>query len=185
MARPEFDRGLAPSTLPMDRMMLVLKRSPQQEAAFQKLLAEQQDHSSPNYHKWLTPEQFGAQFGASDQDIQTVTTWLQSQGFVVNKVSTGRTLIEFSGMASTVQKAFHTAIHQYMVNGEAHWANESDPQIPAALAQIVAGVNSLNDFRRHSMHHVVGASSKRRRPATVRAVNPHSACPAFMLRSSE
>ncbi len=47
MARPEFDRGLAPSTLPMDRMMLVLKRSPQQEAAFQKLIAEQQDHSSP------------------------------------------------------------------------------------------------------------------------------------------
>ena len=62
-------------------MLLVLKRSPEQDTALDKLMAEQQDQSSPNYHHWLTPEQFGEQFGPADQDIQTITSWLESQGF--------------------------------------------------------------------------------------------------------
>ena len=89
MARPQFDRGPAPASLPMDHMLLVLKRSPQQEAALETLLAQQQDRSSPNYHKWLTPEQFGRQFGPSDQDIQKITSWLQSQGFQVTLAPCG------------------------------------------------------------------------------------------------
>src|SRR5712692_10772535 len=52
LTRPEFDTGGAPPSLPMERMLLVLKRSPEQEAALQELLDEQQDKSSPNYHKW-------------------------------------------------------------------------------------------------------------------------------------
>ena len=68
LARPQFDRGAAPANLPMDRMLLVLR--PEQESALTKLLDEQQDRSSPNYHKWLTPEEFGHQFGPADEDIQ-------------------------------------------------------------------------------------------------------------------
>ena len=147
MARAEFDRGAAPASLPMEHMMLVLTRSAQQETALETLLAQQQDRSSASYHKWLTPEQFGQQFGPSDQDVQTITSWLQSNGFQVNGVANGRTTIDFSGTAGQVQSAFHTAIHSYVLtNGEQHWANSSDPQIPAALAPVVAGVNSLNNF---------------------------------------
>ena len=76
LARPQFDLGTAPATLSMDRMLLVLKRSAAQETALRKLLDDQQDKHSPNYHQWLTPEQFGKQFGPTDADIQTVTTWL-------------------------------------------------------------------------------------------------------------
>ena len=54
LARPQFDLGTAPATLPMQRMLLVLKRSPAQEAALRKLLDDQQDKHSPSYHKWLT-----------------------------------------------------------------------------------------------------------------------------------
>lgn len=155
LARPAYDRGLAPSDLPMQHMMLLLKRSPQQEAALDTLLAEQQDKKSPNYHKWLTPEEFGEQFGPSDQDIQTVKSWLQSQGFTVNEVTNGRTLVDFSGNASQVQTAFHTAIHRYVLpNGEQHWANSSDPQIPAALASVVGGIRSLHNFFPKSAHHL-------------------------------
>lgn len=111
-----------------------------------KLLDDQQDKNSANYHKWLTPEQFGQQFGPADADIQTVTSWLDSHGFQVAKVTKGRTMIEFSGTATQVQEAFHTAIHKYMVNGESHWANASDPEIPAALAPVVAGVHTLHNF---------------------------------------
>src|SRR5271170_1588461 len=102
LARPEFDRGAAPSNLAMDRMLLVLKRSPQQEAALEKLMAQQQDKSSPYFHKWLTPAQFGAQFGPADQDVETITRWLESHGFQVAPVSNGRTVIEFSGNAGQV-----------------------------------------------------------------------------------
>ncbi len=147
LARPEYDRGPAPASLPMQHMMLVLRRSPRQEAALDRLLADQQDKSSPNYHKWLTPAQFGAEFGPADSDIQTVESWLRSQGFTVNSVSNGRVVIDFSGTASQVQGAFHAAIHRYVLpDGEQHWANSTDPEIPAALASVVVGVSSLNNF---------------------------------------
>ncbi|MGI8961076.1 MAG: protease pro-enzyme activation domain-containing protein [Bryobacteraceae bacterium] len=156
LARPVFERGSAPADLPLDRMLLVLKRGPAQESALKQLLDEQQDRFSPNYHKWLTPEQFGSRFGPSDQDIQTVTLWLESQGFQVARVANGRNTIEFSGTASQVQNAFHTAIHRYVINSEEHWANANDPQIPAALAPVVAGVATLNTFRKRPLLHISG-----------------------------
>ena len=160
LARPEFDRGAAPADLPMNRMLLVLKRSPEQEAALRRLIDDQQDKASPNFHKWLTPEEFGQQFGPTDQDIQTVTLWLQSHGFQVAQVAKGRTVIEFSGSAAQVREALHTSIHKYAVNGEEHWANASDPEIPAALAPAVGGVLSLNNFRARPLYHSLGVVSR-------------------------
>ncbi len=154
LARPEFDLGTAPATLPMQRMLLVLKRSPQQETALRKLLDDQQDKSSPSYHKWLTPAQFGNQFGPTDTDIQTITSWLQSHGFQVGTTK-GRTVLEFSGSAGQVQETFHTRIHKYVVNEEQHWANASDPQIPTALTPAVAGVLTLHNFLKKPQIHLV------------------------------
>jgi hypothetical protein len=148
LAQPRFDIGAAPPNLSMQRMLLVLNRDPQRDFALHKLLDDQQDKASPNYHRWLTPDEFGIQFGPSDQDVQLVTGWLQTHGFQVNRVSHGRTVIEFSGMEAQVEQAFHTQVHQYSVNGQLHWANASDPQIPAALAPAVAGIWSLHDFKK-------------------------------------
>ena len=152
LARPEYDQGIAPDSLPTERILLVLKRSAEQETALRQLLDGQQIKSSPNYHMWLTPEQFGQQFGPADADIQAVTDWLTFQGFQVGHVAAGRTVIEFSGTAGQVRQAFHTEIHKYVVNGEEHWANASDPQIPAALTPVVAGFASLNNFPRGPMY---------------------------------
>jgi subtilase family serine protease len=146
LARPQFDRGPAPSDLPMERIQLVLQRGPDQEAALEKLMAEQQDRSSPNYHKWLTPNQFGQEFGPADQDIQTITSWLRSHGFQINNVSNGRTIIQFTGTAGQVQEALHTPIHKFVVGGEEHWANANDPSIPTALTPVVVGVATLHNF---------------------------------------
>lgn len=145
LARREFDLGTAPATLPMQRMLLVLKRSPGQESALRKLLDDQQDKASPNYHRWVTPEEFGKQFGPTDADLQTITGWLQSHGFQVAPTK-GRTVLEFSGSASQVKETFHTAIHKYIVNQELHWANANDPLIPAALTPAVSGVATLHNF---------------------------------------
>ena len=156
LAASQFDRGEAPGNLPMNRMLLVLQHSPAQESVIRQLLAEQQNQSSPNFHRWLTPQQYGQMFGPSEQDVQKVTSWLQSHGFEVAHVSPGRHVIEFSGTASQVQEAFHTAIHHYSVNGEDHWANSSDPQIPAALASVVVGVKSLHNFQATPNSHYAG-----------------------------
>src|SRR3984957_18699956 len=145
LARREFDLGTAPATLPMQRMLLVLKRSPGQESALRKLLDDQQDKASPYYHKWVTPEEFGKQFGPTDTDLQTITGWLQSHGFQVGSTK-GRTVLEFSGSASRVQETFHTAIHKYIVNEEQHWANANEPLIPAALTPAVSGIATLHNF---------------------------------------
>ncbi len=168
LARPEYDQGAAPDSLPTERMLLVLKRSAEQEAALRTLLDGQQIKSSPNFHMWLTPEQFGQQFGPADADIQAVTDWLTSQGFQVDHVATGRTVIEFSGTAGQVRQAFHTEIHKYVVKGEEHWANASDPQIPAALAPVVAGFASLNNFPRKPSHHLLGAFSRSKATGEVK-----------------
>jgi hypothetical protein len=146
LARVEFDQGTVSDGQPLHRMLLLLQRGADQESALQKLLDDQQNKSSANYHAWLTPAQFGQQFGPADADIQTVTNWLQSHGFQITNVTAGRTVIEFSGNAAQVRSAFHTAIHKYLVNGEARMANATDPQIPAVLAPVVAGPVSLNNF---------------------------------------
>jgi len=171
-ARPQFDQGAAPDSLPMQRMLLVLKRSPAQEAALDTLMEQQQDTSSPNYHAWLTPQQFGQQFGPADADVQTIRSWLESEGFTVNRLSNGRTVIEFSGTAGQVRIAFHTEIHRYNVNNEDHWANASDPQIPTALTPVVAGIDSLYNFPRHAMHHVAGVVSRSKATGKLQLATP-------------
>jgi subtilase family serine protease len=165
LARPQLDLGTAPATLPMQRMLLVLKRSPEQESALKKLLDDQQDKSSPSYHKWLTPDEFGKQFGPTDADLQTITNWLQSHGFQVGSTK-GRTILEFSGSASQVQEAFHTTIHKYIVNEEQRWANASDPSIPTALTPAVAGIDSLHNFRKKAMNSYVGEYSEQKKQLT-------------------
>jgi Pro-kumamolisin, activation domain len=146
LARPEFDRGLAPANLPMQHMLLVLKRSRAQEAALQAFMSEQLDPTSPEYHHWLTPTEFGQMYGPAQQDIDVITKWLTMHGFQVNNVANGRMTIDFSGNAAQVQAAFRTPIHQYVVKGAQHWANSGDPSIPTALTPVVAGVRSLNSF---------------------------------------
>ena len=160
LAQAQYDRGAASTSLTLNRMLLVLKRSPSQENALRQLMDDQQDKSSPNYHKWLTPDEYGQQFGPSDKDVQTVAAWLKSHGFQVAQISRGRTVIEFSGTVAQVQEAFHTSIHNYVVNGQTRLANSSDPQIPAALGPLVAGPLSLNSFPKKATSHFVGTYSK-------------------------
>jgi len=164
LARAEFDQGPVADAQPLNRILLLLRRSPDQEASLLKLLDEQQSKSSPNYHAWLTSDQFGKRFGPADADIQSVTQWLTSQGFTGIKVGPGRTVLEFSGTVSSVRNTFRTEVHRYLVGGIEHIANTSDPQIPAAVAPVVAGVVSLHSFR--PIPHVLSVGSFFRSRAT-------------------
>lgn len=167
-ARAQFDQGAVPGSQAMNRITMLLQRSPDQETALEQLMAQQLDKSSPNYHKWLTPAEFGAQFGPADADIQAIKDWLTTQGFTNIRVSAGKTIVQFDGNAGLVQAAFHTPIHSYFVNGKNHFANVDDPQIPAALLPVVAGIVSLHNFRRKSFIHNLGTVQQNARTGAVR-----------------
>ncbi|MGA2420258.1 MAG: protease pro-enzyme activation domain-containing protein, partial [Candidatus Acidiferrum sp.] len=146
MAKPANDRGALSDAQPITRMYLLLQRSGDQELALEQLIADQQNKNSANFHAFLTPQTFGKQFGPADSDIAAVTSWLASHGFQGMKVSNGRTIIEFNGTVGAVRSAFHTDIHQYSVHGETHFANVSDPQIPAALTPVIGGIVGMHNF---------------------------------------
>jgi subtilase family serine protease len=143
----ENDRGRVDDNLALEHMLLTLKRAPEDEARLAKRIDAMHNLNSPEYHRWMTPQQLGEAFGLSREDLATVQNWLESRGFTVNHVYQNGIVIDFSGTAGLVRRAFHTEIHNIVLpNGEAHIANVSDPQIPAALAPAVNGVGSLHDF---------------------------------------
>jgi subtilase family serine protease len=149
--RPEVkwakDLGPVAEDLPLEHMYLQLKRAPEQQRALEELVARLHDQKAPEYHHWLTADQIAARFGPAEEDIQSVTAWLESHGFRVNVVYRPNGVIDFSGPAGAIHEAFHTEIHNLEVNSKAHIANVSDPKIPAALVPVVHGVVSMNDFR--------------------------------------
>ena len=148
--RPEAvaqnDRGIVADDFPLNHMLLQLKRSPEREAALRQYIDELHDPQSPNYHQWLTPDQFAEHYGVAPEDVDTVTGWLKSRGFTVEGVPSSGLTIDFSGTAGLVRSAYHTEIHNLEVNGTPHFANMSDPRIPAALEPVVAGIVSLHNF---------------------------------------
>ncbi len=146
-ARPEFDQGPVAAGFPLRAVTIYLKPSASQQTSLQQLLSGQQNPASADFHKWLTPEQYADRFGVSQNDVNRITAWLQSQGLTAQRVARSRTWIEFSGTAQQVGQALHTQIHQYLENGQLHYANSTDPSIPAALSDIVLGLHGLNNYR--------------------------------------
>jgi hypothetical protein len=150
--RTAHDLGTMDGDHPLQRMMLVMTPSSAQQASLQRLIESQHQKGSPDYHNWLTPEQFAANFGPSDEDLAKVEGWLQSHGLNPTGVAKGRQWIEFSGTVSQVNGAFRTSIHQFESNGQKYISNSSDVSIPAALTSVVGGVLSLNSFRAQPAH---------------------------------
>jgi hypothetical protein len=76
-----------------------------------------------------------------------VVEWLESRGLSVDDVARSRNWVVLSGTVAQVQAAFRTEIRRYRVDGEEHFANATEPSIPAALENIVLGIRGLDDFR--------------------------------------
>ena len=146
-ARPENDTGRVPAGMALEGITVVLKRTPEQESALQTLIAAQQDPASPLYHQWLTPEEFGARFGAAPSEISAVEAWLQQHGFAVERVSRSQDRIIFSGSVGQVESTLATELHYYTENGETHFAPALDLSIPAALEPVIESVTNLSTFR--------------------------------------
>jgi subtilase family serine protease len=118
LTRTTVDAGATSWSLPMEHLILVLKRSTEKQAALTRLLAEQQDPASENFHRWLTPDEFGARFGHSSAEVATVADWLRSYGFVINEISHSRSWINFSGTAGDLNRAFQAEIHDFSLTAK-------------------------------------------------------------------
>ena len=153
--RPENDRGRVDASLNLPYVMLVLKASAAQQQDLDNFLVQLQVPTSPQYHHWLTPEQYGARFGVAQADIDKITAWLSSKNLAVVSVARGRNEIAFSGNVRAVESAFHTEIHKYVVNGENHYANASNPSVPAAFSGVIGAIHGLNDFRMKAPRHAL------------------------------
>ena len=147
MFRPENDQGPVADSLRLENITLSFKPTEEQQSNLAALLEQQQDPSSPQYHQWLTPEQFADNFGMTANDVAKVTDWLTSQGFTISQIARSRNWVSFTGTAAQVQSAFHTEIHNYSWRGETYYANASEPAVPAVLADVVLGITSLDNYR--------------------------------------
>jgi len=183
LARARFDQGAVPDSFAANRMLLMLNRPAEREAALRQFLVDVHYPASLTYHKWVSPERFGELFGPADSDIQAAVRWLSSHGFRVAGVSKAKSLIEFSGTAANVREALHSEIHQYRVNGEVHYANAAELRIPEAIAPLVRGVSPIDNFRLQSYVRSVGPASYSRSTgkATPLFTNPGGSTGFFAI----
>ncbi|MGA3082280.1 MAG: Ig-like domain repeat protein, partial [Terracidiphilus sp.] len=151
-----LDQGAVEDSLPAGRMLLLLQRSPAQEAALRDFVQAAHTPGNPGFHRWLTPEAFGRLYGPADSDVAAVTAWLESHGLTMQKVHAGRLAIEFSGTAGQVSEAFQTRIHRYLDHGETRLASATDPSVPAALAPVIAGLAPAGGYHPQSQLKVLG-----------------------------
>jgi subtilase family serine protease len=148
-ANSDTDVGAMSDTEMLAGVTLALKPSVEQEAELDRLLAEQHDPASSNYHNWLTPDEYAERFGVSDEDIKTLTDWLTSEQLEVTSIAKARNAIQVRGTVARINTAFQTEMHRYTVNGTTHFANATDPAIPSGFTVVVRAIHGLNDFRMH------------------------------------
>ncbi|MGC2493420.1 S53 family peptidase [Candidatus Binatus sp.] len=140
-----------------------------------KLLADQQNPASPEYHRWLTPAAFTSRFGPTAADLARVTQWLKAKGFTVNSADASTREVSFSGTVAQAQKVFGVKIAA-TTDGRLY-SNLGDPAVPADLAPIVESIHGLDNLL-HSKP-LVRHASKPASSATSPASVVNDAGPAF------
>lgn len=153
--------------------------------ALAKLLKDQQDPASPQYHHWITPAQFNAKFGRTPAEVNAVAKWLAHSGLRVIH-SSNREMISTATVAQA-EAAFATRI---MTSADgARFSNSVAPQIPARFAKVIGSIEGLDNLRHYVP--VVAASNKVRRVSgdTASSISqggrqPNSPMPASPATSS-
>jgi hypothetical protein len=150
--------GSPDPALRAERVILVLRGTPQQEAALQRLLADQHTPGRPAYRRWLSPADFARRFGVAPAQMAALQGWLRSKGLHVDEVPAGGRSLAFSGTIARIENAFATRIGRYEIDGVPHLSAAIAPTVPAAFAGFVRGFASLHDVR-HRPQFLRGATA--------------------------
>jgi subtilase family serine protease len=129
-----------------NRLNLAIGLPLRNQAALDKLLSEIYDPASTNYHRYLTPEQFTAQFGPAEQDYQSLIHFAQTNGLAVTATYPNRLLLDVSGNAATVEKVFHVtlSVYQHPTENRSFFAPDAEPSIDFDVP--VLHVSGLDNF---------------------------------------
>jgi pseudomonalisin len=123
---------------------ILLSRDASAQAAFDEMVASQQNSSSAFYHHWLTAQQVGELYGPTADDLSAVTAWLAGQGLKVESVSPDGLIVRASGSVAAVGGAFHTSFGKFNVDGRQRLSVTTEPLIPAALGSVIRSVHGLS-----------------------------------------
>ncbi len=109
-----------------------------------RLVEQQKQKNSPNYHRWITQDQFNADYGPTAQEVNAVSNFLSAHKLTVLSAAENNLYVKAQGSVADVQKTFGVQIHGYSKNGVAYRSNASDP---ADLSGgLIAAVTGLDDY---------------------------------------
>ena len=135
-------KGLLPAT---NNLYLAIGLPLRNQEALTNLLRQIYDPASPNYHHYLTPEQFTAQFGPTEQDYQAVINFARASGLTVVGAHPNRMLLDVAGNAANVGRAFDVTlrIYHHPTENRDFFAPDTEPSVPSALpVQDISGLDN-------------------------------------------
>jgi subtilase family serine protease len=110
--------------------------------------------ASPNYRKFLTPEQVGAMFGVSQAAVNQVADYLKSKGLTIRLVAKNHLSVLADGTVAQAEAAFATRIDDFSARnpneaGNPRFYSFSQPlRVPVALKPLILDVTGLESFTR-------------------------------------
>jgi kumamolisin len=102
------------------------------------------DPDSPDYHRYLTPSEFGERFGLDAGAVDDVVAWLQSAGLAASVVPQ-RTSIAASGRAADVNRLLGITLEDWTTpGGDPYHQPSGEPSVPSAVRDEVAAILGLD-----------------------------------------
>ena len=137
--------GQLPATRPLRLAIGVPLRDP---AGLEHFLAQIYDPASPNFRKYLTPEEFTARFGPTAQDYEAVKQLVRANGLVITATYSNRLVLDVTGPAAAVEKMLHIKFRTYPHPTEARhfFAPDTEPTVKASAP--IADIQGLSDLHR-------------------------------------
>lgn len=146
-AKHDASIGRVATDLTLDRLGVVVRRSPERQRGYDAYLDALHDPASPDYQRWLDSAEIGRRFGASDEDIDAVSQWLAGHGLQVEALSPTRRILRFSGRVADVERALGTSLMLFDVDGSRRMAPTKAASLPAAIASRVERFDGLETLR--------------------------------------
>lgn len=131
---------------PDQKLRLVLGLQPPHPAEEEQFVHDLQDRNSPDFHHFLTAEEWNTKFAPSAGDEQAVVNWAESAGLTVTHHFLNRLVVDLEAPVATIEKAFNVTINRYALGTRTFFANDRDPSIPGELGSIIHSVGGLSDY---------------------------------------
>ena len=129
-----------------NRLRLVVGLPLHNQADLDQLLLQLYDPAGTNYHRWLTPVEFGQRFGPTDEDYRKVIGFVQGKGLKVAGLSANRMLVDVEAPVADIEKALHVTLRLYPHPTEKRnfYAPDTEPTVDPDVA--ILHISGLDNF---------------------------------------